>query len=84
MVHAPNSMATIRHINISTKISSKKNENSSLYTWKHTTVVLNNDRLVGRVFDDATTFGSCCKELARRLGGGCGLDVSHVARAADV
>lgn len=35
----------------------------------HTTVVLNNDRLVGRIFDDATV-DTGCKELARRLGGG--------------
>lgn len=53
------------------------------------TVVLNNDRRVGRLFAVVAIVGGtlCCKELARRLGGGCGLAAccwSHVGRTADV
>lgn len=44
--------------------------------------MLNNDRLVGRTLDDASGVDTGCKELARRLGGGCGLAVSHVGLAA--
>lgn len=53
------------------------------------TVVLNNDRRVGRWFAVVVIAGAtlCCRELARRLGGGWGLAAccwSHVGRTADV
>lgn len=64
---------------------------TSTQTDRHTSgaVVLNNDRRVGRLFAVVAIVGVtlCCKELARRLGGGWGLAVSHVGwfgRAADV
>lgn len=64
-------------INLYQSYKINKNTHSDRYrqinkqTGTHTTVVLNSDRRVGRLFAAATVGDTlCCKELARRLGGG--------------